>query len=54
MIFTREITALTIRRGTCAASRSTPSTRKRTRISPSPGSKCTSEAPSPTACPSTL
>ena len=54
MILTREITALTIRLGTCAASRSTPSTRKRTRISSSPGSKWTSEAPSPTAWPRML
>ncbi len=54
MIFTREITALTIRFGTWAASRRTPSTRKRTRISSSPGSKWMSEAPSPTAWPRTL
>ncbi len=54
MIFTREITALTIRLGTCAASRRTPSIRKRTRISPSAGSKWMSEAPSPTAWPRML
>ena len=54
MIFKREITALTMRLGTWAASRRTPSIRKRTRISPSSGSKWMSEAPSPTAWPSTL
>ena len=49
MIFSREITALIIRFGTCAASFSTPSMRKRTRSSPSSGSRWMSEAPSPTA-----
>ena len=46
MIFTRETTPEIIRFGTRAASYSTPSTRKRTRISPSSGSKWMSEAPS--------
>ena len=49
MILIREITAPVIRRGTCAASFSTPSMRKRTRISSSSGSRWMSEAPSPTA-----
>ena len=49
MIFSREITAPIIRFGTWAASLSTPSTRKRTRSSPSSGSRWMSEAPSPTA-----
>ena len=51
MILMRETTPATIRFGTRAASIRTPSTRKRTRISPSCGSKCTSEAPSLIACP---
>ena len=54
MILIREITALIIRFGTCAASLSTPSTRKRTRISPSSGSRWMSEAPSATAWPRML
>ena len=54
MILIRETTAVTIRFGTFAASRSTPSTRKRTRISPSSGSKWTSEAPSATDWPRML
>ena len=37
MIFTRLTTPATMRRGTLAASESTPSTRKRTRMLPSPG-----------------
>ena len=49
MIFTRETVPATIRRGICVVSRSTPSTRKRTRISRPSGSKWMSEAPSSTA-----
>ena len=49
MIFSRETTAVIIRRGTWAASLSTPSMRKRIRSSPSSGSRWMSEAPSPTA-----
>ena len=48
MIFTREIVPGTIRRGMCVLSRSTPSTRKRTRMSRPSGSKWMSEAPSST------
>ena len=51
MILMRETTPATIRLGTRATSLSTPSTRKRTRMSFSSGSKWTSEAPSLTACP---
>ena len=51
MILIREITPATIRRGTRAASLSTPSTRKRTRMSFSSISKWTSDAPSVTAWP---
>ena len=54
MIFSREITAPIIRFGTCAASFSTPSMRKRIRSSPSSGSMWMSEAPSPTDCASRL
>ena len=54
MILTRETTPATIRFGTRAASWSTPSTRKRTRMSPSSGSKWMSEAPSETAWPRML
>ena len=50
MIFMRETVPATIRRGMCVLSRSTPSTRKRTRMSRSSGSKWMSEAPSSTAC----
>ena len=49
MIFRREMIAPVIRRGTWAASFSTPSIRNRTRISPSSGSRWMSDAPSPTA-----
>ena len=49
MIFTRETTPATIRRGIVVVSRSTPSTRKRTRMSRPSGSKWMSEAPSSTA-----
>ena len=49
MIFTRETTPATIRRGIVVVSRSTPSTRKRTRISRPSGSKWMSEARSSTA-----
>ena len=49
MIFTREITPATMRRGIWVVSRSTPSTRKRTRMSRPSGSKWMSEAPSSTA-----
>ena len=48
MIFTREIVPGTIRRGMCVLSRSTPSTRKRTRMSRPSGSKWMSDAPSST------
>ena len=51
--FTLETTPAIIRFGTRADSYSTPSTRKRTRISPSSASKWMSEAPSFTACAST-
>ena len=54
MILMREITPATIRFGTRAVSCSTPSTRKRMRISPSSGSKWMSEAPSATAWPRML
>ena len=51
MIFTRETTPATIRRGIVVVSLSTPSMRKRTRMSfVSPGSKWMSDAPSSTAC----
>ncbi len=50
MILMRLTTPFTIRTGTRAASWSTPSTRKRMRISFSSRSKWTSEAPSATAC----
>ena len=53
MILTLEITPLTIRRGTVAESRSTPSTRKRTTRRFSNGSTWMSEAFSLTACVST-
>ena len=46
MILMRETTPETIRFGTRAASCRTPSTRKRTRISSSSGSKWMSDAPS--------
>ncbi len=49
MIFTRETTPATIRRGIEVVSESTPSTRKRTRMSRPSGSKWMSEAPSSTA-----
>ncbi len=49
MIFTREITPASMRRGIWVESRSTPSTRKRTRMSRPSGSKWMSEAPSSTA-----
>ena len=49
MIFTRETVPAIIRRGIWVVSRSTPSTRKRTRISRPSGSKWMSEAPSSTA-----
>ena len=49
MIFTRETMPGTMRRGIWVVSRSTPSTRKRTRISRPSGSKWMSEAPSSTA-----
>ncbi len=50
MILRREITPGTIFRGMLAVSASTPSTRKRTRMSRPSGSKWMSEAPSSTAC----
>ena len=50
MIFTREITPAIIRRGIVVVSMSTPSTRKRTRMSRPSGSKWRSEAPASTAC----
>ena len=49
MIFTRETVPAIMRFGICVVSRSTPSTRKRTRISRPSGSKWMSEAPSSTA-----
>ena len=49
MIFTRETTPGTIRRGIVVVSESTPSTRKRTRMSRPAGSKWMSEAASSTA-----
>ena len=49
MIFTRDTTPATMRRGIVVLSLSTPSTRKRTRISRPSGSKWRSEAPSCTA-----
>ena len=49
MIFTRETTPATMRRGMCVVSRSTPSTRKRTRMSRPSGSKWMSDASSSTA-----
>ena len=45
MIFTRETTPLTIRRGTVVVELRTPSMRNRTLISRGPASRCTSEAP---------
>ena len=48
MIFTRETVPATMRRGMWVLSRSTPSTRKRTRMSRPSGSKWMSEAPSST------
>ncbi len=48
MIFTRDTTPATIRRGIDVVSLSTPSTRKRTRMSRPSGSKWMSEAPSST------
>ena len=54
MIFKREITPGTIRRGIVVASCSIPSTRNRTRMSLPCGSKCTSDACSSTACAMTL
>ena len=54
MILMRETTPLTMRFGTRAASCSTPSMRKRIRISPSSRSKWMSEAPSVTAWPRML
>ena len=49
MIFTRDTTPGTMRRGIVVVSWSTPSTRKRTRMSLPCGSKWMSEAPSSTA-----
>ena len=49
MIFTRETTPATIRRGIDVVSLSTPSIRKRTRMSRPSGSKWMSDAPSSTA-----
>ena len=45
MILMRETTPATIRRGTVVTSASTPSTRKRTRISRPSGSRWMSDAP---------
>ena len=44
MIFSREISADCTPWGTVSTSCSTPSIRNRTRMSPSPGSRCRSEA----------
>ena len=49
MIFTRLMTPSTMRRCTCAVSTSTPSMRKRTRISVPCGSRWMSDAPCSTA-----
>ena len=49
MILMRDTTPRTMRRGTVAELASTPSTRKRTRISSPSGSKWTSDAPCSTA-----
>ena len=49
MIFTRETTPAVMRLGIVVVSRSTPSTRKRTRMSRPSGSKWMSDAPSSTA-----
>ncbi len=49
MIFTRDTRPATIPRGTVVVSLTTPSTRKRTRIDLSSGSKWMSEAPRSTA-----
>ena len=49
MIFRRDTTPATMRRGTVIVSTSTPSMRKRTRIEPSSGSKWMSEVPCSTA-----
>ena len=54
MILMRETTPATMRFGTRAVSWSTPSIRKRIRISSSSGSKWMSDAPSATACPRML